>query len=277
MKRLTFSMPGKIGDALLQWPVAYHYARERNSTFDLWLDEKTLKPLVPLFLSQPCVTDCITAPGIEHWQCGGQPWDFGLKTEDHLEREFVHLGMREFPQRQITLQTLENARFDLEREPLSQEPSIFVRDPMTANRVVLHGTFTTHSSGTPGFWKLIHRIQSELKEMFEEIVFVGDPEERKRALEIYPDAKDFDDQGDFYRLAQLIAGSRLVIGAGSSVVALAGTLKIPCVRVHDEIGNHPRVLWSNLGPGQINETELELRKGRWEEFKDKHFQPKVIA
>jgi hypothetical protein len=42
-------------------------------------------------------------------------------------------------------------------------------------------------------------------------------------------------------------------------VALAGALKIPAIRVHDNIEGMPKVIWSNLGDNQMNETEVLLR------------------
>jgi hypothetical protein len=57
-----------------------------------------------------------------------------------------------------------------------------------------------------------------------------------------------------------MAGSRLVIGSGSSGVALASVLKVPTLRVHDPIGNAPKVIWAGLGDNQWNEEEVALRR-----------------
>jgi len=69
-------------------------------------------------------------------------------------------------------------------------------------------------------------------------------------------------------LAKFMAGASLVVGCGSSGVALAGALKVPCIRVHDPIGEAPKVIWSNLGENQLNDTEIGLRKS-WPEFRDR--------
>ena len=58
-----------------------------------------------------------------------------------------------------------------------------------------------------------------------------------------------------------------MIAAGSSVAALASVLHVPCVRVHDPIGEFPKVIWSGLGENQLNETELSLRK-LWPPWRD---------
>src|SRR5689334_19709808 len=96
-----FTSPGKLGDAILSWPVAHQFLKDRKKSCTLWLDEHTCKPLVPLFEAQPCVEKVELKPGILKWSCGGQPWDFGLKTEDFNGHEIHHLGFRKMPSRQI--------------------------------------------------------------------------------------------------------------------------------------------------------------------------------
>jgi len=266
---LVFTMPGKIGDAILQWPVAYHYCLENKTKCTLWLDEKTLKPLVGLFKEQPVVESVELKPGIESWHMGGQPWDFGLSTQHHLDHEIYHLGFRKFPSRQITLETLETVPLNIDAKRVCQEPSLFVGPVQTANRLVLHGTFASHQSGTPGFWRFLFDWYPEFRTLFDEIVFIGKAEEIERAHEIYPETGTYDDGGDILGSARLIAGSRLLIGTGSSMVTLGGALKVPTIRVHDQIGDFPRVIWSNLGEAQINETETDLRT-LWPEYRDRY-------
>ena len=273
MKPAVFTASGKIGDALLQWPVAYQWSKLTGRRFHLWMDEKTCGPLVPLLEAQPCVEEVKLIPGIEHWKLGGQPFDFGLKTEDHLEYEIYHLGMRRFPDQQITQQTLAWLPFDIDKDKLAQEPSIEVDGVEPANRLVLHGTFRSHLTGTPSFWRFLNRVKLGLAQRFDEVYFTGTPEERSRAMELYGGAtdqrakgvfkaewKEFDDHGSFLELARLMAGAKMVIGSGSCGVVLAGALKIPSLRVHDDIGSAPRVIWSNLDELQFNETERDLRE-----------------
>jgi hypothetical protein len=37
----VFTMPGKMGDALLQWPVVRAWLDQRGQSCELWVDEKT--------------------------------------------------------------------------------------------------------------------------------------------------------------------------------------------------------------------------------------------
>jgi hypothetical protein len=45
-------------------------------------------------------------------------------------------------------------------------------------------------------------------------------------------------------------------------------LKVPCIRVHDPIGEFPRRIWDSLGENQLNDTEIGLRTS-WTEWRDK--------
>ena len=261
---LVFSMPGKIGDAILQWPVAYHYCREHETRCTLWLDENSLKPLVPLFEAQPCVEKVELKSGVTSYHMGGQPFDFGLKTEDYVSDEVHHLGFRKFPQRQITLETLTNVSLNIDADRIAHDPSLFLGPVKEHDRVVLHGAFASHQSGVPGFWRFLYDIHDELPSM----VFVGTAQERRRALELYSEAEEFDDAGNFLELARFIQGSKFVVASGSCVAALASVLHVPCIRVHDPIGEFPKVIWSGLGDNQLNETELSLRK-LWPEWRDR--------
>jgi hypothetical protein len=266
--------PGKLGDSVLQWPAARAWSRKIGKPIDVWLDEKSSKHLKPLLEVQPEVGEVKLTNQSVDYTCGGQPWDGNFPTEVHAEREIVSFGLRAFPSRQITLQTLHDVPMDLGTK-IPDEPQFEVGSVIQENRVVLHGTFTSHHSGVPGFWKFLNRVQADLDDRFEQVMFVGTEPERRRALELYPRWSGYADDGDFLVLARLLAGSRLVMGSGSSVVALGGALRVPTVRVHDPIGEHPKVLWSNLGQNQINETEAGLRK-IWPIFRD-NWVPKLVS
>lgn len=255
-----FTIPGKLGDAILQWPVAYYWANKNAKQITVWLDEKMLGPLKTLIEAQPCVEAVKMIPGIKTYDCGGQPWHFDLKPDDMVGHTVNHLGFRRFPERQITMQTALDIGFHVDTEVVAQEASLFVEPYEPTNRLVLHGTFQSHHTGVPGFWRVLHDHWDLLRRTFDDIVFTGTPPERERALELYPACRDFDDHGEFLETAKLMAGARMVMGSGSSGVTLAGALKVPCIRVHDPMGDAPKAIWANLGDNQINETEITLRR-----------------
>jgi hypothetical protein len=273
MSETVFTMPGKAGDAIMQFPVAYWWAKQNNKKFTVWLDERSCKLVEPLFAAQPCVERVEFRPGITGYNCGGQPWHFDVKTEDLIGKTVYHLGQRSFPDRQLTADCLAKTNVPVSIEVATLANTSPFEVPAAGekvNRLVLHGTgICVHTSATPQFWKFLATVREELAELFDEIVFVGSKRDREVAAIAYPDRPEFDDEGNFLKLAEFMVNSRAVIGCGSSPVALAGALKIPCVRVHDRIGNDfPRQYWDNLGENQLNDTELGLRKS-WPEWRDK--------
>lgn len=266
---VVFSSAGKAGDACHQFAVPFWFHRETGKRFSVWLDQETCKPLVPLFAAQPGVDEVILRGGIDNWTCGGQPWHFNLATQEMLGHEIHHLGFRSFPQRQISLETRYAVplKLKVDSQTFADTPHLVVPDLPQANRLVIHAMgVCPHNKQTPQVWKFLAGIRAELEDMFSEIVFVGTPNERAVGLDTYPAWKDWADDGDFLKLGSYLKASGLVIAAGSSVAALAGALRVPCIRVHDQIQNLPKVIFSNLGPQQLNATEIELRR-EWPKFK----------
>jgi diadenosine tetraphosphatase ApaH/serine/threonine PP2A family protein phosphatase len=272
MSEVVMTFPGKCGDAIMQWPIAYWWAKQHGEKFTVWLDEKSCKLVAPLFAAQPCVEKVEFKDGIKSYQCGGQPWHFDLPAAEMSGRNIYHLGFRSFPERQLTLETQArcNVPMEVDIATLANTSSFEVPAPgEKVNRLVLHGQgVCPHSRTTPGFWKFLASIRKEIAERFDEVVFVGSPADLDVSRIAYPDWALFDDGGDFLKLAELMVNSRAFMGCGSSPAALAGALKVPCVRVHDPIGNAPKRLWDNLGDSQLNDTELGLRAS-WPEWRDK--------
>jgi hypothetical protein len=128
----VFTFPGRAGDACLQFPVAYQWSKVTGQKFTCWLDERSCKMVKPLFEAQPCVESVEFKPGIESYNCGGQPFHFDLPTSAFEGHTVHHLGFRSFPNRQITLETAENfnAGIEIDREALASEPTLRVHDPI---------------------------------------------------------------------------------------------------------------------------------------------------
>jgi hypothetical protein len=269
---VVFTFPGKMGDAILQYPVAFHYAKQSGEKIELWMDEKSCAPLVPLMEAQPCVEKVKLVGGVENYNCGGQPFHLSLPTSAFEGNKIYHLGMRAFPVRQISLQALSESKVPVTVpvEEFANTPYLEVGEVEKANRLVIHGqSICPHTRSTPTMWKFLSGIRAELEALFDEIIFVGSAGDREVGKATYPGWGEYDDVGDFLKLARLIAGSRCMIGCGSSPVTIAGALKIPAVRVHDRIANDaPRMIWDNLGETQLNRTEIELRD-EWPKFRDR--------
>jgi len=278
---IVFTFPGKLGDALLQWPVAYQFSKVTNQRFQVWMDEKTCKPLEPLFRAQPCVSDVKLVGGVENWNCGGQPFHMNLPTASFDGNTIYHLGLRGYPTRQITLETLEYSRLpvEIDKKALVEEPSIVpAREVEKRNRLIIHGQgVCPHTRTTPMMWKFLASVRNELEELFDEVVFVGSERDREVGAKTYPDWGQFDDEGNFSTLAVELAASRAVIACGSCVAVLAGCLHVPCIRVHDPVSETaPKVIWSNLAPNSINDTELELRDS-WPKWRDQTLLNEAVA
>ncbi len=276
MAEVVMTFAGKAGDAIMQWPIAYWWAKQNKSKFVCWMDEKSTKMVAPLFAAQPCVERVEFKPGVEGYGCGGQPWHFDLPASEYEEREVHHLGFKNFPQRQLTLETLENSGLGLvvDQDTLAATPSLEAEGDVEGFQegesvCLLHGQAVySNTKGTPKFWTFLSDIAEELDEMFDRVVFVGNERDREVGVRTYPKWEAFDDHGSFLELARLMNQSNLVIGCGSSVVALAGALKVNSVRVHDPIGDHPKAIWSNLQANHLNLTELELRT-EWPMWRDR--------
>lgn len=269
----VFTMPGKMGDALLQWPVVRAWLDQRGQSCELWVDEKTCSGLVELFEAQPGVTGCKTIGGVENYRVGGQPFHMNIDHKQLEGRTVYHLGMRQFPQRQITQQALLDSRCGI-NDPLRWNPSLEAGGEVgSEDRLVLHGqAMCGHSQATPQFWKFYAGVRETCEEEFASISFVGSPDDLDVAhqfisrLPAESAAKYslFRDGGSILRCAEHMQNSRAFIGCSSSMAALAGALGVPAIRVHDPIGDHPKAIWSNLGDNQVNDTEVGLRKTFWE-------------
>ncbi len=278
MSETVFTFPGKAGDAVHQWPVARQWAQQTGQKFTCWMDENSCKIVAPLFAAQPCVEKVEFKPGIVNYNCGGQPWHFDLPTSEFAGRQVFHLGLRSFPDRQLTLECFEKSKVPVQfnADELARTP-MFEVDPIPAKgrRCLLHGqSVYAHTKSSPGFWKFLRSIHEELARDFDEVVWVGSARDLEVGTRIYPQWGQFADGGSFLELARYIAGSSLVIGVGSSIVALAGAMKVPTVRVHDPIGDHAKRIWDNLAYNSINETEVALRKA-WPVFKEEHLKVEV--
>jgi len=251
---ITF--PGKIGDAFLQWPVARWFIDNKYPKVDIAVAEQ-ISSVGPIFERQPGVNSVVYLTGIHSWHLGGQPWDFGMQSVFGKWTVLIHLGFRERPDQPITLHCAKEAGANLDKAPLS-DPALILPQDDKRNRLLLHGTFKDHQGHTPSFWSVIRDNRELLEKAFDEIYFIGASNDLSVLSGLDFPAKPFFDDGDIIKTAEFMANSKLVIGCGSSMVALAGALGIPSLRLHDPTGLEQPV-FSHVGANQVNIDPRELQ------------------
>jgi hypothetical protein len=254
-EQVLFTFPGKIGDTFLSWPVAYHWARCHRRPIVVGLDRNLLAPLEPLFRAQSVVHDVILLDGIEHYRCGGQPYDFSFREEDYARWTRVyHCGFPFHPDRQITRFVQRFVLAPCSDEALAEEKSLVGSHPQVRSPLcVLHGRVATLAGNCPEYWRALAFALPLLRQRFARIVAVGSAEECFAAEALGIDV--LDTHGSWIATVDLLQDAQLIFADASSVSHAAGCLKIPCIRVHDapsgSYGGPPSV-WANLGRSQLN-------------------------
>ena len=243
------TFPGKIGDALMQWPCAYFYWKETGNKFTVLLDQ-SISCLKNLFTFQECVKEVLILDRMENWRCGGQPYDFALTKEEKSKWDNIyHMGFRQLPEKQLTLQAAENIPIKSDREEFSKQ-SIFVGDRKLKSALIVHGSAGTHHGihAKPRVWDVFGVCEGFFRKAFDEIIFVGNKEDSDTKDTLGYEGTFLDDGGDLLPTAAIMNGAEFVLGAGSCMVALAGTLGIPSLRIHDPLwGAEDYRLWGFLG------------------------------
>lgn len=256
---VLWTFPGKLGDALLEWPVARHWSKLMGRRFEVGLSEMT-EPLKPLFACQENVRHVkVFRDRIKDFSVGGQPSDFKFTKADYKEWDQVfHAGMLAFPNSQITEFTAKCLRIPHDADDF-REPSIVLpgtnQFDLNPGRVLLHGKKLSNQGGDPRFWAFAGRLvrSGTLARYFPEIQVIGTDEEIRDARSRLGVNSYFTDGGDWLKLAYYIKASGLVIDAGSGIAPLAGALGVPCIRIHDDINGLNHDIWSNQPtPHQLN-------------------------
>lgn len=260
MSKVVFTFPGKLGDFFHQWPIAYHYGKMFGD-FHVGLDQRLLKPIAGLVARQPHVEHVWLLPGIEHYQIGGQPFDFGMPYQEYKHWDKVyHLGFRDAPEKPITLQCREYVDFKIPTKALKRECTLVgEREPRPRNLLLLHGRRYDMYGEFPNFWHALWESWDLLKAEFDEIEWIGLPEEKRISDKF--GGTDFDDGGDWVKLVDEMRDARLVMGVGGAMVALAGALKVPSIRIHDPVLGFREEVFANFGERQWNlGTDADYRK-----------------
>lgn len=262
MSDVLWTFPGKIGDAILQFGVMRGWLDATGKGADVQISE-IVEPIGKILEIQPGVESVKVATNrITSYHMGGQPWDFGYKADELNGYSGVyHCGLRSFPTTQITKFTrdalgLEDVVSDQALEkPCLQVPAIA---GLGERRLLIHPRRVGQHGGDPLFWSVMRRLLDQgLRERFGSLVVVGTREERLDAQARLGLRTSFADGGDWLALAQYVQGAALLIDAGTGVAPLAAALGVPCIRIHDPIGNHPKEIWSNPQPNQLNYDETQ--------------------
>jgi hypothetical protein len=240
---VLFTFPGKLGDTLFQWPVARKWAEENGTQIDVGLD-KSAWALEPILRKQAVVADVILLSGVTDYFCGGQPWHFGWKQDQRGYREVFHLGFRDFPHKGLLRNTYELVPLKASYEELAELPSLdpFWIKPEGPLTCILHGTKTR-----PRFLTAFLRAMGTkiLTSGFDRLFWAGSSDEWPwpNAVTLPPPPLE--------RVVEEMTRCAFVFGASSGIVALAGAMKAPCLRV-GEPALRPDWIWKNTGPNQWN-------------------------
>jgi hypothetical protein len=254
MAKTLVTFPGKLGDALAQWPPAYQWAKATGEKFDVMIDERIAR-IRPLLEVQPCVESVVVVRRVRNVLCGGQPWHMDLTVAEH-ERwpQVFHMGLRRMPEKMLTLQAAENIPISFDEATLSEQ-SLFVGPRETTNTLVVHGTSWCHYNIRirPRVWDVLAHLRPWIEERFTRVQFVGKPDEMLEMMEIYGWPQEMFSDIGLLATAGIMNNAAFVIGAGSMGVVLAACLAVPSLRVHDPIlGDEDFTLWSNVGKAHAN-------------------------
>jgi len=260
--RVLFTFPGKIGDALHQWPIARQWAEENDTQIEVGLSAK-IQPLAGLLLKQPYVSRLHLLPGITSDDVGGQPWDFGWKADKKEWDEVFHLGFRDFPREGLMRHVYERAGVPLKAsfEDVWSQPSIepFWVGPVGNLPCVLHG-----NKARPSYYKALVKCLPVISKTFDPLCWAGSADE-------WPLGADFKGNGlPLETVAEHIAHCALVFAASSSIAALAGAQGAPCLRI-GEPHLIPQAIWDNPTSMQyqtsgdaLAELKRVIREAPWQ-------------
>lgn len=225
--KTLFTLPGKIGDNFMRLPIAYQYAKQNNVKVDLCIDEKSV-PMASLLQQQPWVNKIIISNGIDNYNLGGQPFDFGKTNEFKIYYEHVYnLGFN--PSQapiigNLTLESLSGSKCPIDAHDILISPSIgFKQKPIKDLCIHLE---SSHAPRSIEAFEILRKSIDTLLAMFENIYIISSSEEYDYTeFTKYSKVKIFNDNGDMSKTVELLSGS-ILIGTYSSMWTLANCMKI---------------------------------------------------
>jgi hypothetical protein len=242
----TFTFPGRMGDLLMQWPVAYQWHKKTGEQFRVVTCEHWNMPrMLPLLETQKCVAEVTVMSGIiNDDSCGGQPWHFNLKEDP----DYFHMGYQDRPNMQLTDFTLKYFPEPLDRDAVLNEASLDMGERNPQNYCVFFAK--PHQN-----WETALELMQKVTDRFDKVYVIGLPEDLSYICQNVPDTcwqkwHNVDSKTpDLLSDARLIRDARVVITINSLVPTISNVLKVPTVVVHRA---QPFQTYSNTGPNQFN-------------------------
>lgn len=210
-------------------PALAEYTKAHGIAVDVCLDPPS-ECLRSLIDSSEFVEGVFTSSGIQNYNIGGQPYDFGRDAQFRSEYEnVVHLGYREFPNGDIVVDTCGMLSLFPQRPvfpgyPLSKIDSIAVHVESARDQCNVDTCLS------------ILPILDKLKGFFPVTIIttydIASPDVAN-AYSPWGDVQFHNDHGDMRLTAELLARS-LLIGTYSSMASLAHAIRSPQIVVIDE-------------------------------------------
>ncbi len=247
-RKVLFTVPGRLGDALFRLPIAYQYALEHKITVDICLDH-TLVCMIPLLQKQTWVRTVFYEAGIYRWDNGGQPYDFGGHPDFKLWPQVYHLGYRNPPNGNLTMSSYRQSEVPLspEREARLLVSSCIhcpadlpIRPPrdlcVHVSAGIDHSSPNTARRNKDALATIMPVID-KLAFHFDKVLLVGrgDTDETRYLMGLgHPKIRRFDDGGDLWVMTKQLCKS-ILIGTYSSMWALATIANLPQVVIMDQL------------------------------------------
>jgi hypothetical protein len=258
MADVLFTLPGKIGDNFFRLFIAHRYALEQHAPVDLALDLGS-RCMVSLLNQQSWTDRVFTANGIDRYEAGGQPFDFGPPenlavppegTTPQVWQQVYHLGYRRDPGPNLIRGAWAQSGVPLKEPRWLGHSAPILWKPLTITRLVIHMdadenhlhpyTRERNQNLDVTLWP----VWEQLLARFTSVVFIGT--HAPSALERYqrylerggPQVSVLYDEGRLERVVALL-GHSLLIGSYSSMWALGCAMRLDQIVLMDDRHFHP--------------------------------------
>lgn len=229
MSDIAFTLPGKLGDNICRLPIAYQYAIQYNKSVDLILDLNSSNCLESVLSKQSWVDNIKFSPGIENYDLGGQPWDFGyygIELKNNY-KELYHLGYRGCPDKNYTKYALNSVPIKIE-ELLTTSCIENINIEDKPKKLVISGE-SSRGFADMALRQTLGGLSKYLKSKFDEIIILTinplDTDTNIFYKYIFKDQLSFfNDNGDLNKTVDLLSKSQLIT-TYSAMSALAYIIK----------------------------------------------------